>query len=228
LPLLPPSRFGDPILGWPQPRGAKFRAQLHRPVRPQTALGRAALACLFRDHKSPDWCCSADTAPASLSIASTIRPTKGRHACFVNVWPMLIVRKRSPAVGPGAFPDPPPRAWGPRRFSTAEPGPVLRAGPDVDTRPKSPRGIAKGTEVACGTSSPRRTARGSNYARLIRHSVGQKVANNWNIAEMPQFAHYDRNAPTSAASAAVSRERSAWSRRATKPGRNGRGRRQGR
>jgi hypothetical protein len=141
------------------------------------------------------WCCSADTLLASLSIASTIRPTKGRNACFVNVWPMLIVRKRPPAVGPGAFPDPPPRAWGPRRFSTEEPGPVLRAGPDADTRPRSPRGIAKGTEVACGTSSPRRTARGSNYARLIRHSVGQKVANTWNIAGKPQFAHYGRNSP---------------------------------
>jgi hypothetical protein len=29
---------------------------------------------------------------------------------------MLLLRKRPPTVGPGAFPDPPPRAWGPRRF----------------------------------------------------------------------------------------------------------------
>src|SRR5712671_3118555 len=87
----------------------------------------------------------------------------------------------SPALAPGAFPTP-PRAWGPAATSTDSPVPLLRTGPDVETRPKSPSGgiRAKEIKVACGMSSPRRTARGKFYARPIRHSVDRKVALNRN------------------------------------------------
>jgi len=43
----------------------------------------------------------------------------------------------SPALAPGAFQTLPPRAWGPAATSTDSPVPLLRAGPDVETRPKS-------------------------------------------------------------------------------------------
>jgi len=87
----------------------------------------------------------------------------------------------SPALAPGAFPTP-PRAWGPAATSTDSPVPLLRTGPDVETRPKSPSGgiRAKEIKVACGMSSPRRTARGKYYARPIRHSEDRKVALNRN------------------------------------------------
>jgi hypothetical protein len=170
---------------------------------PRCQVGSGPAAARPGDHKSPE---EAARAPWQRpSVAARTRPLLPCQMCreadrqragmlaLLSARPMLIVRKRPPAVGPGAFPNPPPRAWGPRRSSTEVPGPVLRAGPDVDTRPTSPRGITQGTEVACGPSSPRRTARGSNYAGLIRHSVGQKVANDWNIAGMPQFGHYAQN-----------------------------------
>src|SRR5882762_9660992 len=88
----------------------------------------------------------------------------------------------SPALAPGAFPTPPPRAWGPAATSTDSPVPLLRTGSDVETRPKSPSGgiHAKGTKVACGMSSPRRTARGKYYAQPIGHSEDRKVALNRN------------------------------------------------
>jgi hypothetical protein len=88
----------------------------------------------------------------------------------------------SPALAPGAFPTPPPRAWGPAATSTDSPVPLLRTGPDVETRPKSPSGgiRAKEIKVACGMSSPRRTARGTYYARPIGHSEDRKVALNRN------------------------------------------------
>jgi hypothetical protein len=87
----------------------------------------------------------------------------------------------SPALAPGAFPTP-PRAWGPAATSTDSPVPLLRTGPDVETRPKSPSGgiRAKEIKVACGMSSPRRTARGTYYARPIGHSEDRKVALNRN------------------------------------------------
>jgi hypothetical protein len=134
---------------WGQGRQLQDEATTSRPNRGADVTG--------------DGCCSADTLPASLSNVSRSRPTTGPHVCFVtdtadaDFW-------RPPAVGPGAFPDPPPRAWGPRRFSTEVPGPVLRAGPDVDTRPTPPRGTTKGTEVACGTSH-----RVEPHAEVIRH-----------------------------------------------------------
>jgi hypothetical protein len=87
----------------------------------------------------------------------------------------------SPTLAPAHFPTP-LRAPGPAATSTESPVPLLRAGPDVETRPKSPSGgiRAKGTKVACGMSSPRRTARRRYYARPIRHSVDRKVALNRN------------------------------------------------
>jgi hypothetical protein len=88
-----------------------------------------------------------------------------------------------PSVGPGRISQHPLHAPGaPRLLRRNSPVPLLRTGPDVETRPKSPSGgiRAKGTKVACGMSSPRKTARGRYYARPIRHSVDQKVAPNKN------------------------------------------------
>jgi hypothetical protein len=59
-------------------------------------------------------------------------------------------RSDQPRVGPRRISLHPPRAWA-RGYFDVVTGPVLRAGPDVDTRPHSPSGgNAKGTEVACG------------------------------------------------------------------------------
>src|SRR5712671_4715249 len=94
---------------------------------------------------------------------------------------MQILQEISPALAPAHFPTP-HRAPGPAVTSTDSPVPLLRTGPDVETRPKSPSGgiRAKGTKVACGMSSPRRTTRGKYYARPIRHSEDRKVALNRN------------------------------------------------
>jgi hypothetical protein len=71
--------------------------------------------------------------------------------------------KRPPAVGPGAFPNPPTRQ-GPAAISTEVPGPVLRAGPDADAKPKPPRGITKGTRARAG-----RHHRVEPHAEVITH-----------------------------------------------------------
>lgn len=100
-------------------------------VTPRSQVGPGHRSCIER--RSPEAqgvdivatvrCCSADTPSTSLSKLSRSRPTTGRYACFVTAWPMLLLRKRPPAVGPGAVPDPPPRAWGPRRFRRKHPVP---------------------------------------------------------------------------------------------------------
>jgi hypothetical protein len=119
-------------------------------------------------------------------------------------WPRRISRPPSTRLGPAAIFDG-------RTRSRAEGGTGRRH------KTKSPRGIAKGTEVACGTSSPRRTARGSNYARLIRHSVGQKASKNWHITGMPQFAHCGRDSLIVPCQALRSAARGANGHVATKP-----------
>jgi hypothetical protein len=83
----------------------------------------------------------------------------------------------SQTLAPAHFPHTPPCAWA-RGYFDGLTGPVLRAGPDVETRPKSPSGgiRARETQVACGMSSPRRTARGKYYVRPIRHSEDRKMA----------------------------------------------------
>ena len=83
----------------------------------------------------------------------------------------------------------PPRAWA-RGYFDGLTGPVLRAGPDVETRPHSPSGgYAKGNRGRVRMSSPRTAARRMHNARPIRHSVGRKVAIHWNIAGASQFGH---------------------------------------
>jgi hypothetical protein len=69
------------------------------------------------------WCCRVDTPPASLSNVSASRPTTDPHACSVNLWPMLLLGKLPPAVGPGAFPNPPSTRLGPAAISTEVPVP---------------------------------------------------------------------------------------------------------
>jgi hypothetical protein len=127
-------------------------------------------------------CCGADTPLRSLSNVSRSRPTTDQPRCFVAAWPMLILQKASARRRPRRTSPIPLRAPGPAATSTDSPVPLLRAGPDVETRPKSLSGgiRAKGTKVACGMSSPRRTARRRYYARPIRHSVGRKMALNRN------------------------------------------------
>src|SRR5262249_48871263 len=84
-------------------------------------------------------CCRADTPLASSSSVSRIRPTTDQHRCFVAAWLMLILRKRSAHVGPDALPPTHPSVrLGPRLLRRNSPVLLLRAGPDVETRPKSP------------------------------------------------------------------------------------------
>jgi hypothetical protein len=93
---------------------------------------------------------------------------------------MLILQCDRPVVGPGAFPHAPSTRLGPRLLRRNSSGPVLRAGPDVETRPQSPfRGrTRRGTEIACGCPHRVEFARGRYIARPIRHSVGRKVVLN--------------------------------------------------
>jgi hypothetical protein len=128
-------------------------------------------------------CCRADTSLRSLSNVSRSRPTSDRRSRFVTgSADRDSAEAIGPALAPGAFPTPPPRAWGPAATSTDSPVPLLRTGSDVETRPKSPSGgiRAKEIKVACGMSSPRRTARGKYYAQPIGHSEDRKVAVNRN------------------------------------------------
>ena len=85
------------------------------------------------------------------------------------------------ALAPAHFPHTPPCAWA-RGYFDELTGPAAEdgTGPSIqDPNPPTQGAYAKGTEVACGMSSPRRTARGRYYARLIRHSEDLKVALNW-------------------------------------------------
>jgi hypothetical protein len=68
---------------------------------------------------------------------------------------LMILRKSPARVGPGAFPNT-LHAPGPAATSTELTGPVLRAGPDVETRPHSPSGgYAKGNRGRVRMSSHR-------------------------------------------------------------------------
>src|SRR5258708_6338502 len=129
-------------------------------------------------------CCGAATPLASLWNVSRSRPTTDQHRCFVAAWLMLILRKRSAPVGPARFPTP-LRAPGPAATSTEIPGPLAEGGTGRRDKTPIPRlgGTREGDRGRVRMSSPRRTARGRYHARRIRHSVGRKMALNWNIAE---------------------------------------------
>jgi hypothetical protein len=79
-------------------------------------------------------------------------------------------------------------ALGPTTVSTKIDGPMLRVGPDAETRPQPPRGIVKETEAAYG--SPQRTARGRYDVRPIVLSGGRNVAINTSIAGILQSGHF--------------------------------------
>jgi hypothetical protein len=141
--------------------------RLHPSGRPRDSIASIAVI-LFLDgcwHRETDWARAGSCKTRRPQVARRGRDRRqvlqrGHAACFLvkrvekptDNWPACLLCYpygdadfgRSPAVGPGAFPDPPPRAWGPRRFSTEVPGPVLRAGPDVDTRPTPPKGHHEG------------------------------------------------------------------------------------
>jgi hypothetical protein len=145
-------------------------------------------------HETCARCCSTDTPPASLANVSRSRPTTGRHACFVMV--SRVVRKRPPPpLAPAHFPT--PHAPG-ARGDFLDGSTRFRAEGGTGRRHKNPgpQGASrKGTRVACGTLSPRRTARRTNYARPIRLSVGQKwprigilqESRNWDITPLKVF-----------------------------------------
>jgi hypothetical protein len=82
-------------------------------------------------------CCSTDTSPAPLSNVSRSRPTTGRHACFVMADAECLEGARPP-LAPAHFQ--PPTRLGPAAISTEVPGPVLRAGPDVDANTQALKG----------------------------------------------------------------------------------------
>ena len=104
---------------------------------------------VIRTSKSVAKCCRTDTPLASSSNVSRSRPTTDPHGCFVT-----RAADDSPEVTSPRWPrrvsQHPPRAWA-RGYFDGLTGPVLRAGPDVETRPHSPQGATRrGTEVACG------------------------------------------------------------------------------
>src|SRR5260370_31776800 len=143
---------------------------------------------VIRTSKSVAKCCRTDTPLASSSNVSRSRPTTDPHGCFVT-----RAADDSPEVTSPRWPrrvsQHPPRAWA-RGYFDGLTGPVLRAGPDVETRPHSPSGgYAKGNRGRVRMSSPRPAARRTHNARPIRHSVGRKVAIHWNIAGASQSGH---------------------------------------
>src|SRR5712671_2226888 len=88
----------------------------------------------------------------------------------------------SPALAPGAFPTPPPRAWGPAATSTELTGPVAEGGTGSSKQDLNP------PQGAYTRRGPRSRAEypnhaephGRYYARPIRHSVGRKMVLNRN------------------------------------------------
>lgn len=85
-------------------------------------------------------------------------------------------------LGPRRISRTPLHAPGARGDFDGIAGPVLRAGPDVHTRLKSPQGHHEGDGGRVAGRHRNLTARGRHNAPLIRHSVGGKVAIHWNIA----------------------------------------------
>jgi hypothetical protein len=75
----------------------------------------------------------------SILVAGVEKPTdNGSAQSFCHrTWLMLILQQISPALAPAHFPTP-LRAPGPAATSTDSPVPLLRAGPDAETRPQSP------------------------------------------------------------------------------------------
>jgi hypothetical protein len=186
------ARTQIPARNGPHPSGlgAKARAELVSQVarcrNPTPATGGTFLSRIVHssDRRQTErrQCCTADTPPRSLSNVSRSRPTTDQPRCFVAARLMLILRKGSAKRWPRRTSPTPLRAPGPAATSTDSLAPLLRTGPDVETRPKSPSGgiRAKEIKVACGMYSPRKTARGRYYAWPIRHSEDRKVALNRN------------------------------------------------
>jgi len=125
-------------------------------------------------------CCRADTPLGSLSNVSRSRQTTDRHSRFVSQVADAD-SSRSATLAPAHFPTPPPCAWA-RGYFDELTGPVAEGGTGRRNKTPIPQlgGIREGNRGCVRMSSPRRTARGRNYARPIRHSVGRSVALNGN------------------------------------------------
>src|SRR6266849_9630287 len=98
-------------------------------------------------------------------------------------------RSDRPGVGPGAFPHTPPCAWA-RGYFDGSTRSRAEGGTGRRNKTPIPGGHHEGDRGRVRMSSPRRTARGSHTARPIGHSVGRKVAINWNIAGVSQSGHW--------------------------------------
>jgi hypothetical protein len=119
----------------------------------------------------------------SILVVRVEKPTDNSLAqsfCH-RTWLMLILQEISPALAPAHFPTP-LRAPGPAATSTELTGPVAEGGTGRRNKTQIPlRGHTReGDKGRARMSSPRRTARGRNYARPIRHSEDRKVALNRN------------------------------------------------
>jgi hypothetical protein len=90
---------------------------------------------------------------ASILVERVGKPTDNRSASLLccRAADADSSETISPALAPAHFPTP-LHAPGARGYFDELTGPVLRAGPDAETRPQSPDkgGTTKGTEVACG------------------------------------------------------------------------------
>jgi hypothetical protein len=143
---------------------------------------------VIRTLKSTDECCRLDTPLASSSNVSRSRPTTDPHGCFVTVQLMILRKRSAPRWAPAHFPTPSTRL-GPRPLrrshrSRAEGGTGLSR---LDPNP--PQGATRrGRRSRADVITRTATRRGHN-ARPIRHSVGRKVAINWNIAGVWQSGH---------------------------------------
>src|SRR5258708_38435590 len=92
-----------------------------------------------------------------ILVESVEKPTDNRSASLLccRVADADSPETISLALAPAHFPTHPLHAPGPAATSTEIPDPVLRAGPDVETRPQSPSGgIREGDQGRVRISSP--------------------------------------------------------------------------
>src|SRR5215813_487240 len=118
---------------------------------------------------------------ARILIEHVGKPTDNRPA---RLFCCRLADPDSPeAIGrrqPRRISQSPSTRLGPAATSTEVTGPGLRTGPDVEVWTESPKGHREGDRSRVRMSSPRRTTRDGHNARLMRHSVGGKVAINGN------------------------------------------------